>query len=100
MLATQSPGDFDYKCRDTIRTWLVGRVKEQTALNKLRPMLSERKSDVSGKLAGQETGHFYLIRERDVQPVVTPPSLVPTEQLPEERILGLARGSRSATTSE
>jgi hypothetical protein len=28
MLATQSPGDFDYKCRDNIRTWLVGRIKE------------------------------------------------------------------------
>ena len=24
-LATQSPGDLDYKCRDQILTWLVGR---------------------------------------------------------------------------
>ncbi|HEX8697355.1 MAG TPA: helicase HerA-like domain-containing protein, partial [Myxococcaceae bacterium] len=28
LLVTQSPGDFDYKCRDTIRSWFVGRVKE------------------------------------------------------------------------
>ena len=28
LLATQSPGDFDYKCRDNIRTWFVGQVKE------------------------------------------------------------------------
>ena len=26
-LATQSPGDLDYKCRDQILTWLLGRVQ-------------------------------------------------------------------------
>jgi hypothetical protein len=93
-LATQSPGDFDYKCRDTIRTWLVGRVKEQTALNKLRPMLSECKGDVTSKLAGQSTGQFYLIREREVHPLKARASLVATEQLSEERILKLARVNR------
>ena len=39
-LATQSPGDFDYKCKENIRTWLIGRVKEPRALEKLRPMLA------------------------------------------------------------
>src|SRR5690606_7322514 len=34
-LATQSPGDFDSKCRDNIRNWFIGRVKEKTALDKL-----------------------------------------------------------------
>ena len=34
LLATQSPGDFDYKCRDNIRAWFVGRVKEETALGR------------------------------------------------------------------
>ena len=27
-LATQSPGDLDYKCKENVRTWLIGRVKE------------------------------------------------------------------------
>ena len=30
-LATQSPGDFDYKCKENVRTWLIGRVKEPRA---------------------------------------------------------------------
>ena len=36
-LATQSPGDLDYKCRDQIRTWLLGRIREKVAIDKLRP---------------------------------------------------------------
>ena len=50
-LATQSPGDFDYKCRDNIRSWFVGRVKEPTALAKMKPMLSECRVDVAARLA-------------------------------------------------
>jgi len=91
MLATQSPGDFDYKCRDNIRTWLVGRIKEATAVGKLRNMLSECKVDVSGKLAGQGTGQFYLLKERDVIAIQTQQSLINTEQVPEDRIVALAR---------
>ena len=32
MLATQSPGDLDYKSRDQITSWFIGRVREDTAL--------------------------------------------------------------------
>ncbi len=94
LLATQSPGDFDYKCRDTIRTWLVGRVKEQTALNKLKPMFAESRMDVAAKLPGQGMGQFHLLREKEVCPLRTQPSLIATEQLPEEKILELARNRR------
>ncbi len=93
-LATQSPGDFDYKCRDTIRTWLVGRVKEAVALNKLKPMFSESKIDVAAKLPTQGTGQFYLMREKEVCGLQTQPSFLTTEQLPEDRILELARLTR------
>jgi energy-coupling factor transporter ATP-binding protein EcfA2 len=98
MLATQSPGDFDYKCRDNVRLWLVGRVKEKTALDKLKGMFAESKLDVAAKLPGQGTGEFYLMREREVGAVRTAPSLIATEQLPEDRILELARGARARTT--
>ncbi len=37
MLATQSPGDLDYKCRENVRNWFVGLVKEPRALEKLKP---------------------------------------------------------------
>ncbi|MGE3066203.1 MAG: helicase HerA-like domain-containing protein, partial [Hyphomicrobiaceae bacterium] len=36
MLATQSPGDLDYKSRDQISSWFIGRVREDTALRKLK----------------------------------------------------------------
>jgi hypothetical protein len=93
-LATQSPCDLDYKCRDQIRTWLVGRVKEQVAIGKLRPMLEAGRVDAAAKLPGQGTGQFYLVREREVVAVQSEPSLIPTAQLPEDRILELARGGR------
>jgi DNA helicase HerA-like ATPase len=58
-LATQSPGDFDYKCKENVRTWLIGRVKEPRAIEKLKPMLAAAKGDVTDKLAGRATGEFY-----------------------------------------
>jgi len=88
-LATQSPGDMDYKSRDQILTWLIGRVKEPTAIAKLKPML-DRKPDAVDKLAGQATGEFYLVRESGVNPIHVLRNLMPTAQLPEDRILELA----------
>ena len=50
MLATQSPGDLDYKSRDQITSWFIGRVREDTALRKLKaafrasPASSRRRS--------------------------------------------------------
>jgi hypothetical protein len=91
-LATQSPGDFDYKCRDQVLTWLIGRVKEPVAIGKLKPML-ESKPGAADKLAQQKTGEFYLVSEGNVSPVSATRNLIPTEQLPEDRVLELAHGA-------
>ncbi len=93
-LATQSPGDFDYKCRDNIRAWFVGRVKEKTSLEKMKPMLSECRLDVASKLAVQEPGQFHLIRDGAVTPLRGGRSAILPEQLSEDEILRLARRSR------
>ena len=90
-LATQSPGDLDYKGRDQILTWLLGRVKEPTALAKLRPML-ERQPAALDKLAQQAAGEFHVVRECGVSQVRADRNLLPTAQLPAERVLALARG--------
>jgi hypothetical protein len=95
-LATQSPGDFDYKCRENLNTWLVGKVKEDTAIKKMKPMLSEFKLDVSSKLAAQETGQFFLVYKGEVAQVQSGRSVVETEQVSEQQILDLAAG-RSGT---
>lgn len=93
LLATQSPGDLDYKCRDQISSWFVGKVKENTALNKLKPMLSEAKVDVTNKLANQKVGEFFAIRAGDVTSLKASMSLVKAEQVPLEEILALAARS-------
>ena len=90
-LATQSPGDLDYKCRDQVLTWLIGRVKEPTAIAKLKPML-DRKPDAADKLAAQATGEFYLVRESGVNPIKVSRNLLTTTQLSEARITTLAHG--------
>ena len=92
-LATQSPGDFDYKCKENVRTWLIGRVKEPRALEKLKPMLAAAKGNVTDKLPGQATGEFYLVRESGVTGVRSNESLIRTEQLPENQIAALARAT-------
>ncbi len=95
LLATQSPGDFDYRCRENIRSWFVGRVTQQTALVKMRPMLSDCRVDVESRLPGQSTGQFHLIREGEVTAFRAGRSLVATEQLAEGEILALARRTRT-----
>jgi len=89
-LATQSPGDFDYRCRDQVLTWLIGRVKEPVAISKLKPML-EGRPGAADKLAEQKAGEFFIVRESDVSPIRTDRNLIPTEQLSEDRILEVAR---------
>ncbi len=97
-LATQSPGDLDYRCRDQVLTWLIGRVKEPVAIGKLRPMF-EVKPGAVDKLADQKTGEFYLVRESDVSPVQAERNLIPPEQLPEDRVLAVARLGMKPTLS-
>jgi hypothetical protein len=94
LLATQSPGDFDYRCRDTIRAWFLGKISQDTAIAKMRPMLNECRVDVASKLPGQETGQFFLARDGDVSGLRAARSVLDTEQLPEDDILALARATR------
>jgi len=95
MLATQSPGDLDYRCRDTIRTWFVGRVKENTALAKMKPMLSEARVDATGRIATQETGEFHVLRDGKVTRVKADQACMDTAQLGEDETLRLAARSSS-----
>lgn len=91
MLATQSPGDFDYKCRENVRNWFVGLIKEPTALNKLKPMFSSSRLDITTRLPAQKTGQFHVQREGQVQQLKADRSVMRTEQISEDEILQLAR---------
>ncbi len=92
-LATQSPGDLDYKCRDNIVTWLVGLVSQSTALKKLEPMFRGSHFDIN-RLASQKVGEFHLLREGQVKAIRTRRNAVPLpSQVADEQILGLAKAS-------
>ena len=93
MLGTQSPGDFDYKSRENIDTWFIGKIKENTAIQKMKPMLSDLKRDIGAELAGQETGDFHLVHNGEVTRIRSQRSLVETKQLSEDEILALSRRS-------
>jgi energy-coupling factor transporter ATP-binding protein EcfA2 len=90
LLATQSPGDFDYKCRDNIRAWFVGQVKEANSIAKMKPMLSDCRVDIAARLPSQGPGEFHLIQGGDVTGLKTYLSAVDPSQIPEDEILALA----------
>ena len=95
MLATQSPGDLDYKSRDQITSWFIGRVREDTALRKLKAAFqSESGLDPAIALPGQTVGEFHLVQEGLVRPMKAQRSLIAAEQVPFDRIEQLAAETR------
>ncbi|CFX13674.1 Sigma 54 interacting domain-containing protein [Candidatus Filomicrobium marinum] len=95
MLATQSPGDLDYKSRDQITSWFIGRVREDTALRKLKAAFqSESGLDPAAVLPGQTVGEFHLVQEGLVRPMKAQRSLITAEQVPFDRIEQLSRETK------
>jgi GTPase SAR1 family protein len=95
MLATQSPGDLDYKSRDQITSWFIGRVREDTALRKLKAAFqSESGLDPAAVLPGQTVGEFHLVQEGLVRALKAQRSLINAEQVPFDRIEQLARETK------
>ena len=95
MLATQSPGDLDYKSRDQITSWFIGRVREDTALRKLKAAFqSESGLDPALVLPGQTVGEFHLVQEGLVRSMKAQRSLIEAEQVPFDRIEQLAHETK------
>ena len=87
MLATQSPGDLDYKSRDQITSWFIGKVREDTALKKLKAAFSSDTGiDPVSALPNQKVGEFHLIQEGTVTPIKSHMSLIEAQQVPFDRI--------------
>ena len=97
LLASQNPGDFDYKARDNVATWLVGRIAQDRAIEKMRNLIGAY-PNVAARLAHQGTGSFFLLNAGltpPVREVSADRSLMRTEQLPEDEIAVIARERRS-----
>jgi hypothetical protein len=91
VLATQNPGDLDYKARELVNTWLVGRVSEKTAVDKMRSLLGSY-PNVATRLANQGAGQFFVLRTgKQAMEMRSDRSMMETEQLSEHEIAQLAR---------
>ncbi len=95
VLATQSPGDLDYKSRDQVTSWFIGKVREDTALKKLKAAFaSDSGIDPAMVLPNQTVGEFHLIQEGVVCPMKSQRSLIQADQVPFDRIEQLARETK------
>jgi adenylylsulfate kinase-like enzyme len=92
LLATQNPGDFDYKARDLIGTWLVGKVAQERAIDKMRNLLASY-PNVGPRLATQPTGHFFVLGD-GVREIKCDAALMTTEPLTDHEVIDLARANR------
>ncbi|MBF0450845.1 MAG: ATP-binding protein [Candidatus Magnetomorum sp.] len=91
ILATQSPGDLDYKCKENILSWFLGRIKEPTALAKLKPMFSNSSMDIGKQLSALTTGQFYIVKKGTPQKIKGYLNTIPLIQLSESEILTIAK---------
>ncbi len=93
LLATQNPGDFDYRARDNIGTWLVGKVAQDRAIEKMRNLIGAY-PNMASRLATQSTGHFFVLTTGRAAEVRSDRSLMQTEQIGEAEVADLARRTR------
>ncbi len=101
MLATQSPGDLDYRSRDQVTSWFIGRVREDTALKKLRAAFaSDSGLDPARVLPNQTVGQFHLIQEGKVHALKAQRSLINAEQVPFDRIEQFARDTNKKSAAQ
>jgi DNA helicase HerA-like ATPase len=93
LLATQNPGDFDYKARDNINTWLLGKIAQDRAIEKMKNLIGSY-PDVGPRLASQRTGSFFLLTGTTKRELKADRSLMETVQSSESEVSELARATR------
>ncbi|HWO20512.1 MAG TPA: hypothetical protein VNO30_17200 [Kofleriaceae bacterium] len=93
VLASQSPADFDYRSRDQIHTWFLGRVADRRSLDKMKQLFESRPA-VRGKLGTLEAGRFVILQGDSVTDLQRTPSLLRIEQIPEAELMSLAARTR------
>jgi uncharacterized protein DUF87/AAA ATPase-like protein len=94
VLASQSPADFDYRSREQINTWFLGRIADERSIEKMRPLFEHRPA-VGGKLGTQDAGRFVMLQDGGAIDLGRTPSMLRTEQLAESELMALAAQSRA-----
>lgn len=107
ILATQNPGDIDYKGLSNCATWIVGKLQTKRDRDKVREGLTDAEfspSDLAKKIARPKTGEFMLLnKEGDVHFIkerwlLTYHCTMSPEQLRRYKIKGLAPYEGSLNT--
>jgi DNA helicase HerA-like ATPase len=93
VLASQSPGDFDYRSRELINTWFLGKIGDRRSIEKMKPLFEHRPA-VGGKLGNLEPGRFVMLQDGNTADLERTPSLLRTTQLGEDELMTLARTRR------
>lgn len=94
MLASQSPADFDYRSREQINTWFLGRIAEKRSIDKMKPLFEQRPA-TAGKLGVLDTGRFVMLQAGGSADLDRTPSLLRAEQLAETELMLLAAQHRA-----
>lgn len=95
LLATQNPGDFDYKARDNVNTWLLGKIAQDRAIEKMKNLIGNY-PDVGARLASQRTGSFFVLTGTSKRELKADRSLMETVQCSESEVAELARATKPA----
>jgi hypothetical protein len=70
ILATQNPGDIDYKGLSNCSTWIVGKLQTKRDRDKVREGLTDaefKPADLAQRLARPQTGEFmFMTRDGDI----------------------------------
>lgn len=69
---------------------MLGRIRDDRALEKLKPLFSSLRGGISARLAAQDKGCFYFCHNGGVARVHSDRFLLQTEQLSSADILNLA----------
>lgn len=93
VLSSQRPADFDYRIRDQIHTWFLGRIAERRSIDKMKQLFDHHPA-ARGKLGTLEAGRFVMLQGGGVAALQRAPSLLRTEQLAEAELMALAAEGR------
>ncbi len=91
LLATNDPSALDYKVRDHVGTWMLGKITQDRAIEKMRNLLSGY-PNVATRLATQPTGHFFVLADGATE-IRCDASLMRAEPMAEHDIVELSRNA-------
>jgi hypothetical protein len=90
LLASREPGELDYAARNNVHTWLVGRVTDPHALDRMKPLIGGH-ANVAARAAAQAAGSFCMLQAGTLQELQADAALMTPAPLAPPAIAAIAR---------